>query len=93
MAAVAWADEGQEPGLDVLATVAVGVHGGAGSVVPGVHGLHHAEDLVAADLADQQPVRPEAERSPDECWERDRWWPVGRLRASLEAHDVVPAEW
>jgi len=28
MATVAWTDEGQEPGLDVLATVPVGEHDG-----------------------------------------------------------------
>ena len=35
-------------------------------VVAGVHGLEHVEHLGAADLADDDPVGPHAERVPDE---------------------------
>ena len=41
---------------------AVGVDGRQAAVVAGVHGLQHVERLVAADLADDDAVRPHAQR-------------------------------
>ncbi len=50
--------------LEALDGVArgVGVHGGHGALVAGVHGLEHIEGLVTAALADDDPIGPHAQR-------------------------------
>ena len=67
---------------------AVGVARGQRTVVAGVHGLHQPGHLVAADLADHEPVGSQPQRGAHELVEGDRSDAVGRGRSGFEAHDV-----
>ena len=70
----------------------VGVDGRQRALVAGVHRLEHVERLGAADLADDDPVGPHAQRVADELADRDLAVALDVLRARLEAEDVVLVE-
>ena len=59
------------------------------ALVARVHRLEHVERLGAADLADDDPIGPHAQRVPDEVADRDLAFALDVLRAGLEA-DHVP---
>src|SRR5690606_3612829 len=71
---------------------AVGVAGGEGPFVPGVHGLHHVQRFGAPDLAHDDPVGPHAKRFPYEVADADRTGALAAGWAGLETYDVVGAE-
>ena len=51
---------------------AVGVNRGQRAVVAGIHGLHHVERFFAAHLADDDAVRPHAQRVNHQLPDMDR---------------------
>ncbi len=68
---------------------AVGVHGRHRPLVAGVHGLEHVEGLAAADLADDDSVRPHAQCVSQEVPLRDLALALDVWRAGLQPHDVL----
>ena len=58
----------------------------------GVHRLEHVERLGAADLADDDPVGPHAQRVPDELADRDLAFALDVLRPGLEPEHVLLVE-
>ena len=58
----------------------------------GVHRLEHVERLGAANLADDDPVGPHAQRVPDEVADRDLALALDVLRPRLEPQDVALIE-
>ena len=70
----------------------VRVHRGERAVVARVHRLEHVERLGAADLADDDPVGPHAQRVADELADRDLALALDVLRARLEPQHVPLVE-
>ena len=66
----------------------VRVDGRQRAVVAGVHRLEHVERLGAADLADDDPVGPHAERVADQVADADLALALDVRRARLERDDV-----
>jgi hypothetical protein len=66
--------------------------GGHGTLVTGIHGLQHVERLVAADLADDDPVRPHAKTVDQELSLAHGSQPLHIWRPGLEAHDILVFE-
>src|SRR5690606_5583653 len=69
----------------------VGVDGGEASQMAGVEGPQHVQGLRPAHLANDDPVRAEPERRPQELTQADSAVTVGVRRMSLEP-DHVPRE-
>ena len=84
----------QHHGLEAGDGVArgVGVDGGQRAVVAGVHGLEHVEGLAAAALADDDAVRPHAQRVAHQVADRDCALALDVGRPGLELHHVVLLE-
>ena len=61
-------------------------------VVARVHGLEHVQGLSAADLADDDPVGPHAQRVADELANGDLALAFDVLRSGLESEDVTLVE-
>ena len=70
----------------------VRVHRAERAVVARVHRLEHVERLGAADLADDDAVRPHAQRVADELADRDLALALDVLRPRLEPQHVALVE-
>ena len=67
---------------------AVRVRGRERPTVSGVHRLEHVEGFAAADLAHDDPVRPHAQRGPQQSAHVDRAGTLDARRPCLERDDV-----
>ena len=65
------------------------MHRGQRAIVASVHCLEHVERLGATNLADDDPIRPHAQRVADEVADRDLTVALGVGRACLEADHVL----
>ncbi len=66
----------------------VGVNGGHGTVVTGVHRLHHVERFGAANLPDNDPVRPHSQRVAHQIALTDLPASFDIGRAGLQGEDM-----
>ena len=84
----------QDHRLDAVESIAgrVRVHGRERALVARVHRLEHVERLGAANLADDDPVGPHAERVADEIADRDLALALDVLRPRLEPEHVPLVE-
>jgi hypothetical protein len=64
------------------------VGGGERAIVTGVHGLQHVERLAAAALADDDAIRPHAQRVANQVADRDLAFAFHVRRPRLERHHV-----
>ena len=71
---------------------AVGMHGGQRTVVAGVERLQQVHGLVAADLADHQPVGAHAQRGAQQVRQGDLANTVRCGVAGFQPHDVLVSE-
>ena len=69
----------------------VGVAGGEGAVVTGIHGLEHVQSLAAAALADDDPLRTHTKRGLDQIADRDLTHAGGVGVSRLQADQIVDA--
>src|ERR1700694_4458456 len=65
---------------------AVGVDGGHGAVVSGVHGLQHVQRFAAAHLTDDETIRTHSDGMPDQLAEGHHLLPG---RYAFEAADMA----
>src|SRR6202165_1206515 len=78
----------QHQGLEAGARLprTVGVDGGHGAVVSGVHGLQHVQRFAATYLADDETIRAHPDRVPDQLAEGHHLLP---RRYAFEATDMA----
>ena len=62
-----------------------------GAFVPGIHGLKHVESLFAADLADDDPVRPHSQTVDEQLPLANPPQTFDVRRPCLESHGHFPA--